>query len=57
MEEPGVLQTTGSQRVRHDLATELQPPPLQVKLSYLGFGTCVRSVASVMSDSLRSYRL
>ena len=52
-----MLQTTGSQRVRHDLATELQPPPLQIKFSYLAFGMCVCSVASVVSDSLKSYKL
>ena len=26
--KPGMLQSMGSQRVRHDLATEQQPPPL-----------------------------
>ena len=57
MEEPGVPQTTGSPRVRHHLATELQPPALQIKFSYLAFGMCVCSVASVVSDSLRSYKL
>ena len=49
MEEPGRLQSMGSQRVRHDWATSLSSQVRKRKDKY-----CMCSVTSVVSDSLQS---
>ena len=52
-EEPGGLQSTGSQRVRHDWVTSLS---LSFHFSQLPKPCCCCCITSVMSDSVQPHR-